>query len=613
MGVGRSAEGPCLGTRVVTPDGRKGDYVWKTYREVERLALEAGSGLLNGDFVPLRRFEEPDGKSISMRCIGIFARNREEWVITEHASNAYGVTVVPLYDTLGPHSTRFILGETQMKTVVADGDCLGKLLDALEQKQQHGEGQKQQEQQQDEQQKEREEPQHDIVLEGEPTWCLSLTNCSRRWSPSTLFATPQASEPHGTTGSPKGVMMSHGNFVAAVATAVEGPLSEFGLHLDSSDCLISYLPLAHVYERFCENLFFSYGGRVGFYSGDTHKLLDDVQTLKPTVFCSVPRLFQRIEERVTNSLQGKSFLARSLFQQALAAKIRRLRSSGVPQHPVWDKVVFDKFKNLMGGRVRIMLTGSAPLDPQTLERMRAFFCCWIVEGYGMTETMGASFLTWNVYDNNPGQVGGVLPSLEFCLLDVSETMNKYSIRDSIPKGELCVRGSTVFAGYFRNKKETENAIDKDGWLHTGDIAALLPNGGVQIIDRKKNIFKLAQGEYVAPEKIEAVYMHSRFVSQCFVFGFSSETSLVAVVVADPDQTLQWLRETRGTATASSRTLAEWLEDPGDAGHCNSIEPYSRGVAGGSGCAAGHTRRHATGGQEAGLEGLRTSTKGLLPY
>ncbi|CDJ57684.1 long-chain fatty acid CoA ligase, putative, partial [Eimeria maxima] len=237
-------------------------------------------------------------------------------------------------------------------------------------------------------------------------------------------------------------------------------------------------------------------------------------------------------------------------------------------------VVFDKFKNLMGGRVRIMLTGSAPLDPQTLERMRAFFCCWIVEGYGMTETMGASFLTWNVYDNSPGQVGGVLPCLEFCLLDVSETMNKYSIRDPIPKGELCVRGSTVFAGYFRNKKETDSVIDKDGWFHTGDIAALLPNGGVQIIDRKKNIFKLAQlvlalscidrvysGEYVAPEKIEAVYMHSRFVVQCFVFGFSSETSLVAVVVADPDQTLQWVRETRGAAAAEAHTFAEWLEDP----------------------------------------------------
>ncbi|CDJ66365.1 long-chain fatty acid CoA ligase, putative [Eimeria necatrix] len=276
---------------------------------------------------------------------------------------------------------------------------------------------------------------------------------------------------------------------------------------------------------------------------------------------SVPRLFQRIEARVTSSLQGKSFVARSLFNQALAAKIRRLRSSGIPQHPFWDKVVFDKFKNLMGGRVRIMLTGSAPLDPHTLERMRAFFCCWIVEGYGMTETMGASFLTWNVYDNNPGQIGGVLPSLEFCLLDVSETMNKYSIKDEIPKGELCVRGSTVSAGYFRNAQETRAAIDQDGWLHTGDIAALLPNGGVQIIDRKKNIFKLAQGEYVAPEKVETVYMQSRFVAQCFVFGFSSETSLVAIVVPDQEQTLRWLQEVRGADVADSRPFEEWVKDP----------------------------------------------------
>ncbi|KAL8446644.1 hypothetical protein Emag_004704 [Eimeria magna] len=209
--------------------------------------------------------------------------------------------------------------------------------------------------------------------------------------------------------------------------------------------------------------------------------------------------------------------------------------------------------------------------------------------------MGASFITWNVHDTNPGQVGGVLPCLEFCLLDVSETMGKYSITDSIPKGELCVRGPTVSQGYFNNASETSASFDKEGWLHTGDIAALLPNGGIQIIDRKKNIFKLAQvwslyvsgsedgcfarildwcsfegdcsivfldlqGEYVAPEKIETVYAQSRFVAQCFVFGFSSENSLVAIVVPDEEQVLRWLKETRGNANAS-QPLAQLIRDP----------------------------------------------------
>lgn len=117
---------------------------------------------------------------------------------------------------------------------------------------------------------------------------------------------------------------------------------------------------------------------------------------------------------------------------------------------------------------------------------------FVPQGYGMTETMGASFITWNVHDTNPGHVGGVLPCLEFCLLDVSESMRNYSIKDPIPKGELCLRGSTVTAGYFRNPTETSASFDEDGWLHTGDIVALLPNGGIQVIDRKKNIFKLAQ-------------------------------------------------------------------------------------------------------------------------
>lgn len=110
----------------------------------------------------------------------------------------------------------------------------------------------------------------------------------------------------------------------------------------------------------------------------------------------------------------------------------------------------------------------------------------------MTETMGASFLTWNVRDKNPGQVGGALPCLEFCLKDVSATMGNYSIKDRVPKGELCIRGTTVCPGYFRNLTETQEAFDEDGWLNTGDIAALLPTGAIRIIDRRKNIFKLAQ-------------------------------------------------------------------------------------------------------------------------
>ncbi|KAL8272271.1 hypothetical protein Esti_003788 [Eimeria stiedai] len=150
-GVGKSAEGPCLGTRQKLSDGKMGEYKHNVcglevnfksvsvvsscgvlFTQVERLALEVGSGLLNGDMVPQRTFDSGAGKSLTLRCIGIFAKNREEWVITEHACNAYGFTVVPLYDTLGPHSTRFILEETQMKSVVCDDSCLAKLLNALQ-------------------------------------------------------------------------------------------------------------------------------------------------------------------------------------------------------------------------------------------------------------------------------------------------------------------------------------------------------------------------------------------------------------------------------------------------------------------------------------------------
>ena len=150
-----------------------------------------------------------------------------------------------------------------------------------------------------------------------------------------------------------------------------------------------------------------------------------------------------------------------------------------------------------------MITGSAPIDPSVLEFLKICFSCPMYEGYGLTETSGGSSITWS-NDAIAGHVGGPLPCVKWRLLDVPE-MLYLSTDKPYPSGELCMKGQTVTSGYYKRPDKTAEAFDSQGWFKTGDVAMIYPNGSVRIIDRSKNIFKLSQGEYVAPEKIENAY------------------------------------------------------------------------------------------------------------
>mmetsp|Transcript_19948 Transcript_19948/g.19984 ORF Transcript_19948/g.19984 Transcript_19948/m.19984 type:complete len:332 (-) Transcript_19948:29-1024(-) len=236
-----------------------------------------------------------------------------------------------------------------------------------------------------------------------------------------------------------------------------------------------------------------------------------------------------------NNMTGiKKFIA----DRALAWKMSSYHTDGSVTNRFWDTLVFNKIRNNLGGRVRFMLTGSAPISGEVLSFLRVAFACPIVEGYGQTESCAGSMVT-RPTDNECGHVGGPLPSLEVKLVDVPDM--KYLSTDtdetgtSAPRGEICIRGLTVFKGYYREPEHTSEAIDSEGWLHTGDIATRLPhNGAFKIIDRIKNFFKLAQGEYVAVEKIELMYTKSNFISQIFVYGDSFQSFLVGVVVPDEE-------------------------------------------------------------------------------
>ncbi|KAF3606369.1 hypothetical protein DY000_02051357 [Brassica cretica] len=269
---------------------------------------------------------------------------------------------------------------------------------------------------------------------------------------------------------------------------------------------------------------------------DNMKLLDDLAALRPTVFSSVPRLYNRIYDGITNAVKSSGGLKERLFNAAYNAKKQALLN-GKNASAIWDRLVFNKIKDKLGGRVRFMTSGASPLSPEVMEFMKICFGARVLEGYGMTET-ACVISGMDEGDNLIGHVGSPNPACEIKLVDVPE-MNYTSADQPNPRGEICVRGPIVFRGYYKDEVQTKEVVDEDGWLHTGDIGLWLPGGRLQIIDRKKNIFKLAQGEYIAPEKIENVYAKCKFVGQCFIYGDSFNSSLVAVVSVDPDVLKSW--------------------------------------------------------------------------
>jgi len=186
--------------------------------------------------------------------------------------------------------------------------------------------------------------------------------------------------------------------------------------------------------------------------------------------------------------------------------------------------------------VRFLLSGSAPLDPKIGEFLKICFCCQVLEGYGLTENMAGACLT-NLDETQLGHAGRVLCCNEIKLVEVMES--GHSPHNNPPTGEICIRGSNVFKGYYKDPDKTKEAIEPDGWFHSGDVGRWNGNGTLSIIDRKKNIFKLAQGEYVAVEYLEGVYARSSFVDQIWVYGNSFKRYLVCIVVPSKDNLLKW--------------------------------------------------------------------------
>lgn len=279
--------------------------------------------------------------------------------------------------------------------------------------------------------------------------------------------------------------------------------------------------------------------------------MEDVKTLRPTIFPSVPRLLNRVYSTVLGNVEEASAKKKKFFTKAMASKKKRMEDGtccGGPtnKHWLWDRLVFKKTRQALGGRVRLIVTGSAPISDDVMRFLRSAFACTVLEGYGASETAAATTIT-KPGDMTLGHVGLPLPCSEIALQSIPEM--SYFVDDATAKkflgksggkkaayklgGEICVRGPHVMRGYINNKEKTLEAIDTDGWYHTGDVGVWIEGGRLKIVDRKKSLLKLAQGEYVAPEKVEGLLLAgSRFISQIWVHGDSLKSFVVAIVVPD---------------------------------------------------------------------------------
>jgi long-chain acyl-CoA synthetase len=262
--------------------------------------------------------------------------------------------------------------------------------------------------------------------------------------------------------------------------------------LNETDVYPSYLPAAHSFEQALQATAIITGMQTGFYGGNPLALVsEDLPALKPTLFPSVPRIYNRIFGKIQDTFAAAQGCKASLIANAVSTKLANLRANGAVTHGCWDGVVFKKVKGLVGGKVRVMLTGSAPISGEVLDFMKICFCCPVIEGYGMTETSAGSFTTL-MGDPVSGHVGGPQPNVKIRLKDIPEM--GYSATNAEPTGECLFWGPSVMTGYFKNPEKTAEAFDgppENGWLKSGDVVKVFPNGSIKIVDRAKNIFKLS--------------------------------------------------------------------------------------------------------------------------
>ena len=458
---------------------------------------------------------------------------------TDLACMSQSLFSVSLYDTLGPDTTEYIINHAQLSCVVTSLNHVPSLLkqkprcpslkiivslDPIESGELPGLSKA------------------DILNEmaaGQDVKILSLQQVEAIGAASSRPLNPPGPQDivtinytSGTTGHPKGVVLTHANAVAATSAS----LIHVAQTTDNATC--SYLPLAHIYQRVGEHASLAAGTRIGYFHGNVLELVDDLKLVKPSGFSSVPRLYNRFGASIKAATTEQDGFRGALSRHVVNTKLERLKKYDSPsatnKHAFWDRIWSRKVVAAFGlEKTEFMVSGSAPLDPQLHQFLRAVFGNQFVQGYGLTESYAVSLCQLEG-DLSPGNCGALSPCTEACLADVPD-MEYYSTDKPHPRGELMLKGNNIFKEYYRNPEETKKSFTEDGWFKTGDICVIDELGRFKIIDRRKNVLKLAQGEYVSPERIENVYMaNCPWIQSAYVHGDSNQSSLVMIAAIMPE-------------------------------------------------------------------------------
>ncbi|HET7591259.1 MAG TPA: long-chain fatty acid--CoA ligase [Solirubrobacterales bacterium] len=485
---------------------KEGDqWVSRTFDEVREIVRPLAMGLVD---LGVRKGDR----------VSILGNTRPEWTYFDFAALSIGATVVPIYQTNSPEECRYVLENSDAKVVVVeDGEQLEKVRQVRDQL-----------------------PQLEqiVLMTGSAEDALSIDDLAARgagadaaaWERLYSSVTPADIctfiYTSGTTGPPKGCIISHGNYRAMLDMVNEVSV------IEDEDVAYLYLPLAHSFALLIQLGTFDLGTTLAYWEGDPLKILPNLAELKPTYFPSVPRIFEKIYTAATSAIEKEGGLKKKVFDWAIkvGTKMREAQRSGRKpgfllqrQYAFADKQVLSKIRGLFGGRIRLAVSGAAPINPEILRFFDAAGVL-VLEGWGMTETSTAATIS-TPEDFKVGAIGKPFPG---CQVKIAED------------GEILVKGPNVFQGYHKNPEATAETI-VDGWLHTGDIGEIEADGFIKITGRKKDIIITAGGKNITPANLEAEIKQHPLVSQCVVVG-DRRPYLVALVTLDPEEAVKYAQE-----------------------------------------------------------------------